>query len=70
MTALTPPPAIIPGPGAAGFIITRLAPCLPIILCGTVPLIVGIYTIFRLAMSFPFCIADITSLDFPSPIPM
>jgi hypothetical protein len=68
-TALTPPPAINPVPGEAGFNKTLPAPNFPIISCATVPLIIETFTTFFFASSIPFDIASVTSLALPRPTP-
>ena len=63
-SARTPPPAINPVPGEAGFKRTFPAPNFPIISWGIVPLTIGTVTTFFLASSMPLEIASATSFAY------
>src|SRR5262245_57930398 len=64
-TARTPPPAITPVPGEAGFSSTRDAPCTPITSCVIVEPCIGTLKRPLRARSTPFWIATGTSFALP-----
>src|SRR5215218_5133061 len=64
-TARTPPPAITPVPGEAGFRRTREAECTPIVSCVIVAPCMGTLNRFLRARSTPFWIATGTSFALP-----
>ena len=68
-TILTPPPAIMPVPGEAGFSKTLAAPNLPITWWKIVPSTNGIETIPFFATSVAFLIDSESSLALPNPTP-
>src|SRR5579883_1024868 len=68
-TARTPPPAITPVPGAAGFIQTLPERYFATISCGMVSPTSGNLSRFFLACALPFWIEDWTSLALPRPEP-
>src|SRR5947209_13119081 len=68
-TARTPPPAITPVPGEAGFSSTRPDPNTPVTWWVIVEPCLGTRYRFFLARSTPFWIATGTSLAFPYPMP-
>src|SRR6185503_20409328 len=68
-TGRTPPPAMTPVPGEAGFRSTSAAPKMPMISCGIVPFTSGILNRFRFARSVPLRIASGTSFALPRPAP-
>src|SRR5687768_12643780 len=69
-TARMAPPALMPLPSMAGFIITRVAPCWPRTSWWIVPLFSGIFTMLRRACSIAFCTATGTSRALPLPMPI
>src|SRR5207237_1209846 len=69
-TARMAPPALMPLPSIAGFIITRVAPCRPITSWWIVPLLIATLTRLRRACSIAFCTATGTSRALPLPMPM
>src|SRR5687768_7511391 len=69
-TARIAPPALMPLPSMAGFIITRVAPCWPRTSWWIVPLFSGIFTMLRRACSIAFCTATGTSRALPLPMPI
>ena len=64
-TARTPPPAITPVPGEAGFSSTRPAPKMPSVWCVIVEPCFGTRMRFFFARSTPFWIATGTSFALP-----
>src|SRR6185437_4849211 len=69
-TARMAPPALMPLPSTAGFIITRVAPWRPSTSWWIVPLFSGIFTMLRRACSIAFCTATGTSRALPLPMPI
>src|SRR5512142_944564 len=69
-TARMAPPALMPLPSTAGFIITLVAPWRPSTSWWMVPLFSGIFTRFLRACSMAFCTATGTSRALPLPMPM
>src|SRR3990170_4399615 len=69
MTARTPPPAMRPVPGAAGFISTSAALNFACTTCGIVEPCMGTRTRFLRAMLAPLRIASGTSFALPMPAP-
>src|SRR6187402_642465 len=68
-TARMAPPALMPLPSAAGFIITRVAPWRPSTSWWMVPLLSATFTMLRRACSIAFCTATGTSRALPLPMP-
>src|SRR5688572_14017497 len=69
-TARIAPPALMPLPSAAGFIITRVAPWRPSTSWWMVPLFSATFTMLRRACSMAFCTATGTSRALPLPMPI
>src|SRR6185503_9979321 len=69
-TARIAPPALMPLPSCAGFIITRVAPWRPITSWWIVPPLRAIFVMLRRACSIAFCTATGTSRALPLPMPI
>src|SRR5258706_2320253 len=69
-TARMAPPALMPLPSCAGFIITLVAPWRPSPSWWMVPLFSAIFTMLRRACSIAFCTATGTSRALPLPMPI